>query len=274
MKMFQIIGLTLALCSTSLWAGEVQVAVASNFTKPMEKIAEAFKTKTGHDAKLSFGASGAFATQIRNGAPFEVFLSADDKKAKGLVEEKLALADTAFIYAQGKLVLWSVQDKLVDEKGKVLESDKFKHIALADPKLAPYGAAAMQVLDHLKLTDKVKDKIVQGENIGQTMQFVSTGNAELGFVALSQVISEPSKTGSMWLVPSELYDPINQQAMLLTKGEKNEAATALMTFLKSNEAISIIETFGYKVPSAVIETPIKPESTPQSEEKVADAPKS
>lgn len=263
MKVLSYALLALMLGLSAAHATEVQVAVASNFTKPMEKIAEAFKTKTGHDAKLSFGASGAFVTQIKNGAPFEVFLSADDKKAAPLVEEKLAVADTAFIYAQGKLALWSAQDKFVDDQGKVLEGDTFKHIAIADPKLAPYGTAAMQVLDQLKLTDKVKAKIVQGENIGQTMQFVSTGNAELGFVALSQAIAEPSQTGSVWIVPDDLYAPINQQAVLLTKGENNEAAKALMDFLKSNEAVSIIETFGYKVPAT--ETPST--TTP-------DAPKS
>lgn len=266
MKILSYALLAFALGLSAAHAAEVQVAVASNFTKPMEKIAEAFKTKTGHDAKLSFGASGAFVTQIKNGAPFEVFLSADDKKAAPLVEEKLAVADSAFIYAQGKLALWSVQDKLVDDQGKVLASDTFKHIAIADPKLAPYGTAAMQVLDKLKLTDQIKDKIVQGENIGQTMQFVSTGNAELGFVALSQVIAEPSKTGSVWVVSEDLYDAINQQAVLLTKGEKNEAAKALMDFLKSNETISIIETFGYKVPATT------PTETPNTT--TTDAPKS
>ena len=256
MKVLSYALLALMLSCGAVHAAEVQVAVASNFTKPMQKIAEAFNTKTGHEAKLAFGASGAFVTQINNGAPFEVLLSADDKKAAPLVEEKLAVADTAFIYAQGKLALWSAQDKFVDEQGKVLEGDTFKHIAIADPKLAPYGVAAMQVLDNLKLTDKVKDKIVQGENIGQTLQFVSTGNAELGFVALSQVIGESSATGSLWLVPENLYDPINQQAVLLMKGEKNEAATALLEFLKSNEAVSIIETFGYKVPATpVLEKP-------------------
>lgn len=258
MKALNHLVLYLVLLSTSALAGEVQVAVASNFTKPMQQIAEAFKTKTGHEAKLSFGASGGFVTQIKNGAPFEVFLSADDKKATPLVEEKLAVAGTPFIYAQGKLVLWSLKDNYVDKEGKVLELDSFKHIAIADPKLAPYGTAAMQVLEKLNLIDRLKSKMVQGENIGQTMQFVSTGNAELGFVALSQVISEPAKTGSMWLVPEDLYEPINQQAVLLTKGEKNEAAKALIEFLKSNEVVSIIETFGYKVPSAVVDVSTAP----------------
>lgn len=226
------------------------VAVAANFTKPMTEIAELFEKTTGHSAKLSFGASGKFVAQIENAAPFEVFLSADDKAPAKLEQSGLAVANTHFTYAIGKLVLWSATANLVDDQGEILSKGGFKHIALADPKLAPYGGAAMEVLKNKSVLDKLQPLFVQGENIAQTYQFVSTGNAELGFVALSQVMENGKVTsGSAWHIPENLYTPIRQEVVLLTKGEGNPAAPALIAFLKTPEAKAIISKYGYGLPN-------------------------
>ena len=224
------------------------VAVAANFTKPMTDIAEAFEKTTGHSAKLSFGSSGKFVAQIENGAPFEVFLSADDKAPAKLEQSGFAVANSHFTYAIGKLVLWSATANLVDAQGEILSKGGFKHLALADPKLAPYGAAALEVLKNKNLLNKLQPLFVQGENIAQTYQFVSTGNAELGFVALSQVIDNGKiSSGSAWQIPENLYTPLHQEAVLLKKGEDNPAASALMQFLKSPEAKAIISKYGYSL---------------------------
>ncbi len=226
------------------------VAVAANFTKPMTEIAELFEKTTGHSAKLSFGSSGKFVAQIENAAPFEVFLSADDKAPAKLEQSGLAVANSHFTYAIGKLVLWSANANLVDDQGEILNKGSFKHIALADPKLAPYGAAAIEVLKNKSLLDKLQSLFVQGENIAQTYQFVSTGNAELGFVALSQVMENGKVTsGSAWQIPENLYTPIRQDVVLLKKGEGNPAAPALIAFLKSPEAKAIISKYGYGLPN-------------------------
>lgn len=224
------------------------VAVAANFTKPMAEIAAAFEKSTGHSAKLSFGSSGKFVAQIENGAPFEVFLSADDTNPAKLQQDGFALTKSNFTYAIGKLVLWSATANKVDAQGQVLSQGGFKHLALADPKLAPYGVAAVEVLKSKKLLEKLTPLFVQGENIAQTYQFVSTGNAELGFVALSQVLdAEKGKivTGSSWQIPENLYTPLRQDAVLLKKGEANPAALALLKFLKSEAALAIIKKYGY-----------------------------
>lgn len=224
------------------------VAVAANFSKPMAEIAEAFAKDTGHSAKLSFGSSGKFVAQIENGAPFEVFLSADDKNPIKLEQSGLAVPDSRFTYAIGKLVLWSATPGLVDEQGQILSKGGFKHLALADPKLAPYGAAAMEVMKNLNALDILQPLFVQGENIAQTHQFISTGNAELGFVALSQVIENGKIAGgSGWIVPDNLHKPILQDVILLKKGAENPAASALLNFLKSQEAQAIILKYGYGI---------------------------
>lgn len=256
-----ILAAWLVLIAPATWAETVLVAVAANFTKPMTEIAEAFEKATGHKAGLSFGSSGKFVSQFENGGPFEVFLSADDKSPIKLEQSGLAVPNTRFTYALGKLVLWSAKPGLVDDQGQVLSKGGFKHIALADPKLAPYGAAAVEVMKNRGLFDKLQPLFVQGENIAQTHQFVSTGNAELGFVALSQVIdngkaSAPAHapylhpvgkitTGSGWIIPSDLYKPIRQDAVLLKTGAENPAAPALLQFLKSPEALAIIRKYGY-----------------------------
>ncbi len=239
---------TLALFFTSYvnYAQSTFVAVASNFTKPMTEIAAEFEKTTGHTAKLSFGSSGKFVSQIENGAPFEVFLSADETNPAKLQQGGMVVFDNNFTYAVGKLVLWSVTANYVDTQGSILEKGSFQHIALADPKLAPYGAAAVEVLKNKNLLDKLQPLFVLGENISQAHQFVNTGNAELGFVALSQV-SENGKftSGSGWIVPQSLYPLLKQNVVLLKLGEENPAAKALLDYLKSAPALAIIKKYGY-----------------------------
>ena len=241
----------LSLTSISMaWAGEVQVAVAANFTKPMEKIAEDFFKATDHKAVLSFGATGKFVEQIKQGAPFEVLLSADQKNPIKLENEQLAVPGSRYTYAIGKLVLWSAKPDLVDDKGNVLKTGGFEHIAIADPKTAPYGKAAMNVMEKLGALDALKPKMVQGESIAQAKEFVSSGNAELGFVALSQVIKDGKiAEGSGWMVPQDLYAPLYQDAILLKTGENNAAAKALMDYLKTEPAQAVIKAYGYELPT-------------------------
>ena len=238
--------LLLAAC-TLAQAAQVQVAVASNFAAPMQKIAAAFENETRHKAVVSFGSTGKLATQIRNGAPFEILLSADDSAPVKLVDEGLALASSRFTYAVGQLVLWSAEPGVVDAQGAVLASPLPGKLAVANARLAPYGAAAAQVLAARGLTATVRPHLVEGENIGQTFQFVKTGNAALGFVALSQVMVDGKiSSGSAWVIPSKLYDPIRQDAVLLKTGENNPAATALMRYLRSDSARQVIRAYGYQ----------------------------
>jgi molybdate transport system substrate-binding protein len=223
-------------------ADQTNVAVAANFTDAAKEIAQAFKAKTGHEAILSFGSTGQFYTQLTQGAPFEVFLAADQERPTKAVKEGLAVADSQFTYAIGKLVLWSTDPKLVQGEATLKNGD-FTKIAIANPEAAPYGAAAVQTMKALGVYEKLEPKIVQGTNITQAFQFVQTGNAELGFVALSQVVSE--KKGSRWEVADQLYDPIKQDAVLLKKGADSEAAKAFLEFLQGSEAKAIIARFGY-----------------------------
>ena len=230
------------------WADEVQVAVAANFTAPIQAIAKDFEKDTGHKLVAAYGATGQFYAQIKNGAPFEVFLAADDTTPKKLEEEKEIIPGSRFTYAIGTLALWSAKDGYVDAKGDVLKQNTFKHLSIANPKAAPYGLAATQVLDKLKLTDPTKGKIVEGQNITQAFQFVSTGNAELGFVALSQIYKDGKVTnGSAWIVPSNLHDPIRQDAVILNKGKDSAAAKALVEYLKGPKAAAVIKSYGYEI---------------------------
>jgi molybdate transport system substrate-binding protein len=227
-------------------AAEVQVAVAANFTAPMQKIAAAFEQDTSHKALLAFGSTGKFYAQIKNGAPFQVLLSADDENPARLEKEGLGVAGTRFTYAIGTLVLWSPKSGVVDAQGDVLKKGVFTHIALANPRLAPYGAAAVEVLNRLGIYAALEPKLVQGENIAQAYQFVVTGNAELGFVALSQVMKDGKITdGSAWIVPDNLHNPIRQDAVILTSGKDSAAAVALMNYLKQDKARAIIKAYGY-----------------------------
>jgi molybdate transport system substrate-binding protein len=224
---------------------EVQVAVAANFAEPAREIAEGFAKKTGHKAVLSVGASGQFYAQIAHGAPYEVFLSADAERPRRAEAEGFAVAGTRFTYAVGRLVLYSRNPDLVDDKGEVLRGGRFDKLAIADPAAAPYGAAAVQTLTRLKLYDRVKPKLVQGASIGQAFGFVQSGAADLGFVALSQAIDQ--KGGSRWLVPETLHDPIAQDAVLLKPGAADPAARAFLAYLKGPEARAVIRRFGYEV---------------------------
>lgn len=227
-------------------ADTVQVAVASNFAAPMQKIAVAFEKDSGHKAVLSFGATGKFYAQVRNGAPFAVLLAADDETPARLQKEGLAVPGSAFTYAIGQLVLWSADNALVDAQGAVLHAPVSGKLALADPKLAPYGAATLQVLQQRGLVDKLRPHFVMGENIAQTFQFVKTGNASLGFVALSQVMQDGKiAAGSAWMVPATLHEPIRQDAVLLRQGADNPAAKALLQYLRTDAARAVIRAYGY-----------------------------
>jgi molybdate transport system substrate-binding protein len=238
----------LALGATlAVHAAEVQVAVAANFAGAMKALAADFEKATGHKAVLASGATGKFYAQIRSGAPFDVFLAADDETPARLDKEGAAVPGSRFTYATGKLVLWSAKPDLVDARGEVLQNGRFAHIALAAPKLAPYGAAAVETMTRLGVLARLAPKFVQGESIGQTFGFVSSGNAELGFVALSQVWEKGKlKSGSAWIVPAELHTPLRQDAVLLVRGKDNAAAVALMAFLKSDAAKAVIRSFGYE----------------------------
>jgi len=242
--MKQLAGLLALVACGAAQANDVQVAVAANFTAPMQKIAAAFEHDTGHKAVLAFGATGKFYAQIVNGAPFEVLLAADDETPAKLEAEHRTVPGTRFTYATGKLVLWSAQDGYVDGQGQVLKTGDFAHLAIANPKTAPYGAAAVETLHKLHVYERVQGRLVQGENIAQAYQFVDSKNAELGFVALSQVINR--KDGSRWLVPQEDYAPITQDAVLLTPGKDSAAAKDFLAYLRGDEAVTIIKSFGYE----------------------------
>ena len=238
----------LLLTSLAAHADEVQVAVAANFTAPMQQIAAQFEKDSGHKAVLAFGATGKFYAQIANGAPFEILLAADDETPARLEKEGLGVPGSRLTYAVGKLVLWSADAKRVDNAGAVLKSGDYKHLAIANPKAAPYGAAAIEALGKLGVLPEVQPRIVQGENISQAHQFVVSGNAELGFVALSQVYKDGKLgSGSMWLVPADLYAPILQDAVLLAKGRDKPAAAALLAYLKGDQARAVIRAYGYEL---------------------------
>ncbi len=228
-------------------AEAIHVAVAANFAEPMKRIKAQFEKGSQHTVLTSVGATGTFYAQIKSGAPFQVLLSADDETPVRLEKEGHAVAGSRFTYAIGKLALWSAREGVVDARGEVLRRGGFEHIALANPRLAPYGTAAVETMKALGVYDPLSRKIVQGENIAQTFQFISTGNTLLGFIALSQITSEDGKRkpGSVWIVPETLYAPIRQDAVLLDKGRSSAASRALLTYLKSPEAQRIILAYGY-----------------------------
>ena len=240
--------LAMLALSTCARAAEVQAAVAANFAAPMKAIVAEFEQATGHKVHLSFGASGRFYAQIRNGAPFQVLLSADEDIPARLEREGLSVPASRFTYAVGTLVLWSARTDFVDARGAVLSRGAFAHLAVANPKLAPYGAAAMETLDKLGLAAALRSKLVFGENIAQAHQFVASGNAELGFVALSQVMKDGRIAGgSAWVVPASMHSPIRQDAVILARGRGNAAAAALLRFLHQAGAVAIIRSYGYRV---------------------------
>ena len=238
------LSLLLLLLSPGLRAETVQVAVAANFAAPMQEIAALYEKNSGNQVLLSIGSTGKFVTQIRNGAPFDLLLAADEASPLALHEQ--AVPHTQFTYAIGSLVLWSASVGLVDAQGAVLTQGHFAHIAIANPQQAPYGSAALEALTALQLKDTLMPKVVEGESIGQTYTFVATGNAELGFVALSQVWAHNKiKSGSAWLVPQKLYTPLRQDAVLLSHGAHNAGAMALLGFLKGVAARQIMADYGY-----------------------------
>ena len=235
---------TTALAASNFFAASTHVAVAANFTDAAKEISELFAQETGHEAVLSFGATGQFYTQIANGAPFEILLAADNKRPTLAVTEGYGVEGTVFTYAIGQLVLYTIQ---ADEELGVdyLKAGDFNKLAIANPETAPYGLAAVETLNNLDLYDALQDKLIQGQNIGQTYQFVETGNAEVGFVALGQVAQ--TDEGSRWIVPADLYTPIEQDAVLLVKGEDNPAAVEFLEFLQTDAAKDIITKYGYAV---------------------------
>ena len=248
-RLHRLLALTAALAFTTLARADVvQVAVAANFTAPARALAEVFARTTGHEAKLSFGATGAFYTQIKNGAPFDVLLAADDERPARLEKEGDTVAGSRFTYATGQLVLWSAKPGLVDDEGAVLKHGQFGKIAIANPKNAPYGAAAVEAMEKLGLAATLQPKLVTGESIGQTFNFIATGNAELGFVALAQVLEGGKlKSGSMWVVPAQYHAPIIQDAVILKRAANNPAAKAWMELLKTPQSKELIRSYGYAV---------------------------
>jgi molybdate transport system substrate-binding protein len=241
--------LVLSLTTVEITAGEVRVAVAANFAGSARKLAEQFESTSGHRLMLSVGSTGKFYAQIKNGAPFDAFLAADDATPQRLEQERLAVAGTRFTYAVGKLALWSPHAGMVDGAGAVLGKSTFKRIAIANPKLAPYGAAARDTMEKLGVWSALQDRLVLGENIAQTLQFVSSGNAELGFVALAQVQQGgKAPAGSYWLVPQNLYSLIRQDAALLARAAQSAAARRFLEFLRSPPARDLIRADGYDLP--------------------------
>lgn len=235
----------LVLSTSPAQADTVAAAVAANFSAPMQAIAPLFAQATGHEAQLSFGATGKFYAQINNGAPFDVLLSADSSTPSKLAAEKKAVATSQITYAQGQLLLWSAQPGYVDGAGAVLKTGTWKHLALANPKLAPYGAAGQEVLQQLGVD--ATGRTVLGENIAQTYQFVASGNAQLGFVAAPQVMKDGQlQSGSAWVIPQALYSPIRQDAIVLEHGRNNPAAQALLDYLQTPAARAIMQAYGYR----------------------------
>ena len=238
------------LTSSPGWAGEVSVAVASNFAGPMERLVPLFQKESGHTVKVSPGASGKLYAQIRSGAAFDVFLSADEEMPKQLMQDGFAVGGSRFVYATGKLVLWSVQPDLVDEKAAVLNKGNFKMLAIANPRYSPYGVAARETLTKLTMWNSIQEKLAKGENVTQTYQLVATEKADLAFIALSQVMRDGKviEGGSWWLVPPEMHQPIRQSAVLLSHAKDPAAAKAFLAFLRSEKARDVMRGFGYEVP--------------------------
>lgn len=243
-----LLGLCAAvLCSSNALAGQVLVAAAANFSAPLQAIAGEFEQDSGHRVIASFAATGQLYAQIEHGAPFEVFFSADESTAARLESQGLGVSGSRFTYATGRLALWSARPGYLDGSAAVLKANQFQHLAVANRHAAPYGLVASQVLDALGLSAAVRHKLVEGQNITQTHQFIATGNAELGFVALSQVYQDGRvSSGSAWIVPAQMHTPIRQDALLLRKGEHNPAAVALIEYLKGEKATKIIKSYGYQ----------------------------
>lgn len=235
------------LAYTQLHAAEVRIAVAANFTDVTRRIIPLFRKTTGNTVLASYGSTGKLFAQIENGAPYELLLAADTERPLRAEKEGLTVPGKRFIYAKGRLVMWSATRKLFSNGESYLRQDSFHHLAMANPKTAPYGLAARQVLQHLGLWSRIQDKLVRGESVSQTFQFVASENAEAGFVAYAQVKAWRGQPGTVWLVPVAYYSPIEQSVVLLKKGAGNPAALAFFEFLRSEAVREIIESFGYEV---------------------------
>lgn len=247
MNLIRVMLLATCLIAQQVSADTVTVAVASNFADAMQEIAAAFEADTNHKIQLAFGSSGKFFAQISNGAPFEVFFSADQEKTEMLEANDLTVSGSRFTYAIGALALWSAKTGTAEHLIQQLKFGQFNKLALANPRLAPYGEAAVETLAALNLLETTRLHWVEGENISQTYQFVATGNADLGFVALAQIIDEGKiKFGTAWIVPSNLHKPIRQDAVLLNRGKNNSAALAFLKFVRGAKAKAIIEAKGYQ----------------------------
>lgn len=246
-RMFRTLALILLSGSAiaGAMAGEVSLGVAANFTDTTRELAKRFETETGHTVSASYGSTGKLYAQIKNGAPFDVFMAADVRRPALIEEEQAGVPGTRFTYARGKLALWSPEAAPFDNAESYLAQQPFSRLAIANPKTAPYGHAAQQVLEHLNQWEALQPKLVRGESIAQAFQFVVSRNAQAGFVALSQVKAWQEDEGTLWNVPQTYYQPIDQQAILLKHGADKAAATAWMDFLKSDTAIAIIRSYGY-----------------------------
>lgn len=247
MNKLSLVFAVMAITTMPLSAAEISVAVAANFTDATRDIVPLFEKATGHKVKVSFGSTGKLYSQIENGAPFEVFLAADSKRPKKAEIEDLAVKGTRFTYAMGKLALWSPEEKRFNDAEAYLKKASFAHVAIANPKTAPYGLAAQQVMEKLGVWETLQGKIVRGDSISQTFQFAASGNAAVGFVALSQVTAWKKTKGTTWNIPQSYYAPIEQQAVLLKSGESNPAARAFLDFLKGSKARKVISSYGYGV---------------------------
>ncbi len=237
------------LVTAPVHAAEVSVAVASDFAAPMERIAALFQKESGHTVKVSLGASGKLYTQIKAGAPFDVFLSADEEQPKLLLQEGLAVGGSRFVYATGRLVLWSTQSGLVDDKGSVLNKGNFNRLAIANPRFSPYGVAAKETLGKLTMWNAIQEKLDREDDVTQAYQLAATEKVDLALIALSQVMRDGKVIeGSWWVVPSELHKPIRQSAVLLSRAKDQAAAKAFLDFLKGKKAMAVMRGFGYELP--------------------------
>jgi molybdate transport system substrate-binding protein len=246
---FSILLVLCGLLGTQAWAGEVKVAVAANFAAPLERLAPLFEKESGHTLKVTAAASGKLYAQIKGGAAFDVFLSADEETPKRLMQEGFAVGGTRFVYATGRLVLWSVQPGLVDDKASVLNKGNFNTLAIANPINSPYGVAAKETLTKLTMWNAIQRKLDKGDDVTQTWQMAATEKADLVFIALSQIMRDGKvTTGSWWLVPPEMHNPIRQSAVLLTGAKDQAAAKAFLVFLKSAKAQIVMRGFGYEMP--------------------------
>ncbi|KPQ02866.1 molybdate ABC transporter substrate-binding protein [Marinobacter sp. HL-58] len=244
-----LLAVSLLMSNGTALAGEVRLAIAANFHDAAESLAARFEDKTGHNTRISYGSTGKLYAQIRHGAPFDVFLAADQERPRLMEKNSLGVPGTRFTYAEGKLVLWSPDTQAFEDPETFLKAGDFRRLAIANPRTAPYGLAARQTLEHLGLWASLEKQLVRGESIAQTFQFVATGNAHAGFVAQAQ-LRDDHESGARWDVPDRFHDPISQQAILLVRGLDNDAAGAWLDFLASSEARDIIRQYGYDIPQA------------------------